>query len=307
MELSFKTDIKSWLDNLETLQPQTTGFCPNLRPNSKEKIQIKAVIFDIYGTLLISSSGDIDQASLKVENMEKALKAGNYNIGKNPTEIAAFILRLLPEKIKENQQEIKEKGHPFPDIDIFKVWDAMLQDVQQAGLLSLNGSESVTDTIFVFEVLSNKVFPMPGMKDVLTELSRKKIPLGIVSNAQFYTPVLMNYFLSGNFSQEQDINFFDPELSVFSYKELRGKPDVSLFHKLVPVLENKYNIDVSETIFVGNDMLKDIYTAHNAGLKTVLFAGDERSLRLREDDERVKGIFPDFIITDLKQLLEIIA
>lgn len=306
MELSFKTDMENWLGNLEKLAPQTTGFCPNLRPGSTGRTNIKAIIFDIYGTLLISSSGDIDQASLLAENMEKALKAGGYGIDKNSAGIAAFALKQLPGKIKENQQEIKQKGHPFPDIDIFKVWREMLGEMQKAGLISLTGNESLTDTIFVFELLSNKVFPMPGMKEVLTELNKRGIPLGIVSNAQFYTPILMNFFLTGKFTPEQEIELFDPELSVFSFKELRGKPDVSLFRKFIPTLKNKYNIEPSEAVFVGNDMLKDIYTAKKAGLKTVLFAGDRRSLRLREDDERVKGISPDFIITGLKQLLEII-
>ncbi|MCG6190455.1 HAD family hydrolase [Maribellus maritimus] len=305
MELNFKTDIKSWLDNLEQLDPLTTGFCPNLKPNATETINIKAIVFDIYGTLLISSSGDIDQASLSVGNMEKALVAGGFKIEKNPETIAAFILEKLPEKIKTNQEEIKQKGHPFPDIDIFKVWREMLESAEKKGLLSTTGSESLADTIFVFEILSNKVFPMPGMKEILTKLNKKGIPLGIVSNAQFYTPILMNYFLSGKFSSALDIELFDPELSVFSFKELRGKPDVSLFQKFIPTLRTKYNINPRETIFVGNDMLKDVYAAQKAGLKTVLFAGDERSLRLREDDERVKGIFPDFIITDLKQLLDI--
>ncbi|MBN1987271.1 MAG: HAD family hydrolase [Prolixibacteraceae bacterium] len=305
MELNFRTDIKNWLDNLEKLQPQTTGFCPNLRPNSNENITIKAIIFDIYGTLLISSSGDIEEASATVENMDKALQAGGYHIEKNAKEISAFLLKQLPEKIKSNQQEIKQKGHPFPDVDIFKVWREMLQEAQNAGLISPTGNESLTDTIFIFELLSNKVFPMPGMKEVLTKLSKKGIPLGIVSNAQFYTPILMNYFLSGSFSTKQEVELFNPDLSFFSYKELRGKPDVSLFQKFIPTLKNKYNINPAETIFVGNDMLNDVYTAKKAGLKTVLFAGDERSLRLRENDARVKGIFPDFIITDLTQLLDI--
>jgi len=147
---------------------------------------------------------------------------------------------------------------------------------------------------------------MPGMKEALLEIQNLGIPLGIVSNAQFYTPILMNFFLSGKFSSEQNIDLFDPDLSVFSFNELRGKPDVYLFQKFIPVLKAKYDIVPSEAIFVGNDMLKDVYTAKQAGLKTVLFAGDQRSLRLRKDDERVQGLEPDFIITELKQLLEII-
>jgi putative hydrolase of the HAD superfamily len=147
---------------------------------------------------------------------------------------------------------------------------------------------------------------MPGMKEVLIGLKDKGIPLGIVSNAQFYTPIIMNYFLTGEFSIKQDIDIFDPELSVFSYKELRAKPDVRLFDKIKLTLQNKYNLKPSDAIFVGNDMLKDVYTAKNSGLKTALFSGDKRSLRIRENDLRVKGIFPDFFINDLKQILQII-
>ena len=144
------------------------------------------------------------------------------------------------------------------------------------------------------------------MKEVLMEIKKMGIPIGIVSNAQFYTPIIMNYFLTGNFSSHQHIDLFDKDLSVFSYKELRAKPDTALFDKIIPVLNNKYNIEPSETIFVGNDMLKDVYTAKQAGLRTVLFAGDERSLRLREDDMRVKGLHPDFVINDLKQITMLI-
>lgn len=307
MEVSFKTDIKKWLDNLKKLQPKNTGISPRLQTDSQIHGKLKAVIFDIYGTLLISASGDVDQAYLSAENMERALKAGGYNLDKRPLDTAAYVLNLLPQKIKENHSELKQKGHPFPEIDIFYVWANMLEDAQKAGLISLTGKESASDAIFVFEVLSNKVFPMPGMKEVLTRIHEMGIPLGIVSNAQFYTPVIMNYFLTGRLSTKMDIELFNHDLSVFSFKELRSKPDVTLFNKFIPVLKNKYGIEPSEAIFVGNDMLKDIYTAQKAGLKTVLFAGDERSLRLRENDERVAGIEPDFIITELKQLLEIIS
>ena len=304
MELNFKTDIKKWLDNQPVLQPVKTSFCPNLKPNSDKTPQIKAVIFDIYGTLLISSSGDIDQATLNTRHMKTALAESNFvNFNK---ELPEFLLQKLPEKIKLQQQEIKEKGHPFPDIDIFRVWNEMLFDAQNSKLIKLTGSESVTDAIFIFELLSNPVYPMPGMKEILFELKKKNIPLGIVSNAQFYTPILMNYFLNRTFSKKQYIDLFDADLSVFSYNELRAKPDVALFEKFLPTLKKKYGVNAHETVFVGNDMLKDIYTAKKAHLQTILFAGDERSLRLREDDQRVKGIFPDYIITELSQILNLV-
>lgn len=304
MELNFRNDIKKWLDSSEQLQPIPTNFCANLKSDSSEKI--KAVIFDIYGTLLISSSGDIDQASLNIENLCTAMEAGGFDVSVCSVTTCNFLLEQLQEQIKKQHKELNSKGKPFPDVDIFKVWRGMFEAAQNKGLLKISGNESWADTIMVFELLSNRVYPMPGMKKALLDIKEMGLPIGIVSNAQFYTPIIMNYFLTGNFSSNQHINFFDPELSVYSYKELRAKPDTALFDKLIPVLNNKYNIEPQETIFIGNDMLKDIYTAKQSGLRTVLFAGDERSLRLREDDERVKGLFPDFIINDLKQITSII-
>lgn len=302
MELNFKSNIKGWLDNLQELQPIPTNFCPNLKTTSPPK----AVIFDIYGTLIISSSGDIDQASMSSQNMKEAMNAGGFE--KDITDsVYSFLLEQLPLKIKSNHRELRAEGHPFPDVDIFKVWNEMFEEAENKGLLKRNGTESLADVIFVFELLSNKVFPMPGMKEILLALKEKNIPLGIVSNAQFYTPIIMNYFLSGAFSNEQEIDLFDPDLCVYSFKELRAKPDVNLFNKINSTLANKYNLEPSDAIFVGNDMLKDVYTATNSGLRTVLFSGDERSLRLREDDPRVKGIFPEFFINELNQLLEIVT
>ncbi len=302
MELSFKTDIKKWLDKLEPMEPEAPDLCPNLK---KEK-PVKAVIFDIYGTLLISSSGDIDQAVFTEENMKEALKAGGFADEKTKTEAYSFLLKELPVKIASNQKETAANGHPYPDVDIFKVWNEMLAEAEKKGWLKRTGDESLADTIIVFEILSNKVSPMPGMKEVLETLKAKNIPLGIVSNAQFYTPIIMNYFLTGEFSMRQEIEFFEPELTAFSFSELRAKPDVELFEKIIPALGQKYKIKPSETVFVGNDILKDVYTAKKTGMQTMLFAGDTRSLRLRETDERVRGLFPDFIITDLKQILTII-
>jgi putative hydrolase of the HAD superfamily len=304
MELNFRTDIKKYLDKQKELFPITTSFCPNLKPNSDETKKIKAVIFDIYGTLLISSSGDIDQATLNIKHIEEALIAGGFK-STNP-KVFDFLLLQLPLKIKSQQNELKENGFPHPDVDIFRVWREMMDEAEKAHLIELSGNESLADTIIVFEILSNPVFPMPAMKEVLNELTKKNIPIGIVSNAQFYTPILMNYFLEGTFTTKQEIRGFDNDLSVFSFKEFRAKPDVLLFQKIKNNLKNKYNINPDEAVFVGNDMLKDTFTAKKAGLQTILFAGDERSLRLREDDKRVKGVFPDYIITELKQLSNII-
>ena len=71
-------------------------------------------------------------------------------------------------------------------------------------------------------------------------------------------------------------------------------------------LQHQYGISPEETLYVGNDKLNDIWPAAQLGLKTALFAGDQRSLRLREDDTRCSDLEPDLIITKLSQLPDLI-
>ncbi len=160
---------------------------------------------------------------------------------------------------------------------------------------------------FRFELLSNRVHPMPGMKQVILNLRDKGYPLGIVSNAQFYTPLMMNYFLTGEVEEKENIEYFDPDLTVMSYTLLKAKPDLSLFRPVLEALGDKYGIRPEQVVFVGNDMYKDLYPASKLGIKTVLFAGDKRSLRLREEIDEVNGLTPDAVITELHQLEQILA
>ena len=148
---------------------------------------------------------------------------------------------------------------------------------------------------------------MPGMKEVIHELNRKGIILGIISNAQFYTPIILDYYLSDKYSEDETVTYFKPELTVFSYIKGIKKPDESLFLELIPVLEKKYKIKPFQALFVGNDMLKDIYPAKITGFKTALFGGDQRSYRIRSESEEVKGLKPDYLITDLSQILNIVT
>ena len=59
-----------------------------------------------------------------------------------------------------------------------------------------------------------------------------------------------------------------------------------------------------EVLYVGNDMLNDVMPAASVGFRTALCAGDARSLRLREGDERIMGVSPDLVLSDLAQLDE---
>ncbi len=295
--------IESLIESLPELEPMTTGVTPKFHYDAG----IKAVVFDIYGTLLVSSSGDVDQAEMTIDNLQRAFDASNIILVNHDRRTLQHILHDFKYTIEICHREAKKNDIPYPEIDILSIWEIVMLHARRKNLIAFNGDANIMRMTCTFEFLSNKVFPMPGMKNIIEFLKQKQLPLGIVSNAQFYTPVLMNYYLGAGVPLEEKIRNFDPDLTVFSYRLGRGKPDVGLFKELVPVFEKKYGIKPEEVLFVGNDMLKDIYASNQCGFKTALFAGDRRSLRMRSDDSRVKDLNPDFIITELKQLKGILS
>ena len=302
MDNNYMEFIRNFLTGLEPMVPVPTGMDPCL-PETKP---VKAFVFDVYGTLLISDSGDIEESVISAANLKKAMAFSNIRVTGDSLLQEGTLSGMLDEfvrEIREFHDEHRTAERPYPEIDIQHIWETILLRNHSKGKIELDGSQCIKCMTFIFEILSNPLFPMPGMQEVIKELSDRRIPLGIVSNAQFYTPVVMNFFLTGRLAEEERVDYFDPDLTIFSYKFKRSKPDAFLFRALASALEKKYGLLPEEVLFIGNDMQKDVHAGHVAGFRTALFAGDRKSLRLREDVDPVRNTRPDYIITDLKQLL----
>lgn len=278
------------------MDPSPTGVSPQLNPLGS----IKAVIFDVYGTLFASGCGDISLISNQNQNpaIWESLEECDFKIKNRDCEPWAIFLKA----INETKEELKHFGTDFPEVDIREIWSEVLMD-----LFSIEAIEGNWDAVTLaklavcFECRVNPIWTMPHAKKVINTIFEKKLPMGIVSNAQFFTPLLFDVF----FSESYLTCGFSENICVWSYEKRMVKPSLALFKPLCKDLKNR-GIATQETVFVGNDMLNDIWAANQLGLKTVLFAGDQRSLRWRKRDARCQSIAPNAVITDLRQLLEII-
>lgn len=298
--------IREWLDALEPLAPLPTTCDERL-----ERLDgVKAVIFDIYGTLLISASGDIDEAVLSTENLKIALEGADYRLTQTGAELDRALnelLALFADTVRAQHRRHAGAGHEHPEVDIRQVWSEVIGAALAMKAIAVTNGAAPDQATFIFELLSNRVYPMPGMASVIAHFRSAGVPLGIVSNAQFYTPVIMNHFLSGTSENREDIDHFDPELTVYSYQQRRAKPDPALFRTVADALQRKHGIAPEHCVFVGNDMLKDIHPAQRCGMRTVLFAGDARSLRLRSERPELAATRPDAVIKELGTLKNIIT
>ncbi len=291
-----ENDFRCFLKTVNELKPVPTGT----PEHSTDLSMIKAVIFDIYGTLFISGSGDVGTAVSSGSSLAFGKAFEKLGIIIQETEILEQIKDQYFLLITQSHSRDKKKGILYPEVIITDIWAEILNNPLISS--STAGYDITPETAAAaFEGVVNPVWPMPGLTDCLKSLYTQGYKLGIVSNAQFYTPELFPVFLGKSI---KELGFND-NLSIFSYRTGRGKPDVYLFEMLKKGLST-YSIDASEAVFVGNDMLNDIYAAHSAGLKTALFAGDKRSLRMRTDNPSCRKLKPDVIFNNLGKFPEIL-
>ena len=267
---------------LHLLEPIPSATPPGGRLNGP----IQAVLFDIYGTLFISGCGDIGvtEASPPITSaLTDVLRT--FHIETSPPDLT----RHLHRKIRDEHRRKQANGIGCPEIDIISIWQAILGWADE---------RRVRAFALAYEWAVNPCYPMPGLDHTLRVLRGRGLSLGLVSNAQFYTPLLFEWFLGAS---PPELGF-DEELTVYSYRCGEAKPAKTVFNRCATNLGQK-GLSPSSVAYVGNDMRNDIRPASEMGWQTVLFAGDRRSLRLRQDDRGCQGILPDLVITDLRELL----
>jgi len=282
-ELMEKNDMIS--EYITPVSPVPTS----LTPSGKLEEKIEVILFDVYGTLFISRSGDIGMAKKKTpqtEKLEKLLQ--EFGIKKD----AQSVLNRFYAAIENQHELLKKKGVDFPEVEIDQIWMRVLET---------DDIERVRAFAVTYELITNPVYPMPNLEKMLSVCQDSNVLMGIISNAQFYTPYLFNWFLG---SLPEDLGFH-PDLILYSYEFGYAKPSTFMFQVAAERLKHM-DMSVGSALYIGNDMLNDIYPAKQAGFKTALFAGDERSLRLRENDPKCKDLSADLVITDLIQLLDYI-
>lgn len=256
----------------------------------------RALLFDIYGTLFASSSGDISLADAH-DHASAVRRALTDGPGTPPHPSASLLARHFRAAVAREHERLRRAGAIQPEIDVREVWQRAFKT---AGFsFPTNRIEAFA---LSFELAANPVWPMPGVKELLSRLREAGLPLGIVSNAQFYTPLLFPALLG---STAEELGFL-PGLIAYSFACGRAKPDPQLFSGPLAELAGQ-GIDSSQVAYVGNDMGNDVATAAAVGCMTILFAGDKRSLRLRQADGQLAALMPDSVVQSLEDVHQLAA
>jgi len=279
-----------------TLDDEWKALVP--KKNTPALRGIRAVLFDLYGTLFISAAGEISAGTAEENTPLFCDEIKEMN-------------EYFRQAVRFHHNKAKAEGIAWPEVRAEEIWAAYKGKIPEAWILPQRlraNSEKIgkraalrcagRELALRFELACNPVYPMPNAEQMLRKLAQDGIILGIISNAQFYTPLLFNAFFN---AAPQEMGF-DPELCIYSYEENEAKPSSALFAKALKYL-TQCKIKPEEILYIGNDMKNDIVPAADAGFRTALFAGDRRSLRLRNDEPSCKGKKPAIVLENFAELV----
>ncbi len=242
-------------------------------------MNIKAIAFDVNGTLV-----DI----LTDEGMEEIYRSLRHFLVYQGIDLPRNALRdLYFQRMKE---QVRASTEVYPEYDAVKIWCAIIDEHKSEFTLSLPAEKLNQLPLILAEMyrgISRKRLQLyPYVLEVLEKL-RPRFPMAIVTDAQ-------SAYALAELHKVGITDYFCPIIVSGDYGY--RKPDVRLFHTALEAL----GVAAEETLFIGNDMHRDIYGAQQVGMKTVMYNSPQ-------GDKSYPGTFPDFTITDYRELLPILG
>ncbi|MDR2133794.1 MAG: HAD family hydrolase [Treponema sp.] len=286
------------------LPPGWEEFLPGGSAVPRRAGPVRACLFDVYGTLFCSAAGDIslegspDRAALDALARELSGAAASPPAsGAAPGLSGEGLRAYFRGRVAAIHREAAGRTQ-WPEVRADEIWTDFLRERAADRASGAAATRAGRELALRYELAANPVSPMPGAAETIRALKEAGCVLGIISNAQFFTPLLFEAF----FGAPAEELGFDSELIIWSFERGEAKPSPRLFGAAAGRLEAR-GIDPGACLFVGNDMLSDISGAAAAGFRGVLFAGDGRSLRLREDNPRLRNLRPAAIVRELGELV----
>jgi putative hydrolase of the HAD superfamily len=240
---------------------------------------IAAVAFDVNGTLVHIRTDD---------DREDIFRAIGHFLTYQGIDLRRHAIRdMYFDRLKQQQGESAEQ---FPEFDAVAIWRSIVADhaTDFTHALPPERFDALPQTLAELYrgVSRSKLKLYPHVRSMLGAL-RERFPLAIVSDGQ-------KAWARGELHKAGLTEYFGP--IVVSGEHGFRKPDRRLFQYALDGM----GVPAEKTVYVVNDMYRDVYGAREMGMVTVMFDSDQGT-KQHED------CAPDFTITDHRDLLAILG
>ena len=242
-------------------------------------MDIRAIAFDVNGTLVRILADDGD---------ERAFRAAAHFLTYQGIDLHRYELRELYFQLLKEQ--LRTSPERYPEFDAVGIWRSIIEDHQTDFTRALPSARLEQIPLSLAElargVSRRRLGLYPYVREVLDVLC-ERYPLAVVTDAQ-------SAYARSELHKVGLLGYFDPV--VVSGDHGYRKPDPRLFQLALDGMA----VAAGNTLYVGNDMYRDIYGAREAGLTTVMFDSDQ-------GEKTYRDCAPDYTITDFRDLPAILG
>jgi FMN phosphatase YigB (HAD superfamily) len=278
--------------------------------------QVRAVLWNVYGTLLNISGGELwfehPQPFVMSVALDKAIQEFKMwgSMSRKPGQPSEYLKQIYSQVLTEHRA-VPGGTEKYPEVVADRLWEAIIKKLLQkeykfdAGFFgSLN--EFSRKVAYFFHASLQGTACYPGAAAALRHVVESGLSQGLLGDGQSFTRVQLQRGLA---AQEEKISLdelLDESLVVLSC-EVRGKkPSERLFRHALTALNEK-GIGPSEVLHVGSRVQQDLVPARRLGMRTALFAGDRASLQATAEQLKDPTSRPDVLLTELSQITSVVG
>ena len=289
---------------------------PKAKPHLIPLPDIRAVTWNIYGTLLAISGGELyfeHPAKFVMDvALDKTIQEFKMwgSMSRKPGQPADY-LRQIYHNLLDELRTVPAGPEKYPEISADRLWETFIKMLMQKDYqfdASFYGSlnEFSRKVAYFFHASLQGTACYPGAARALQHVKKAGLAQGIIADAQCFTLVQLQRGLSQQDATAKLDELIDPDLRACSW-EVRGrKPSERLFRHLLLALAER-GIAPGQVLHLGSRAALDIAPARRLGMKTGLFAGDKASLQATREQMKESATRPDVLLTELRQIADVVV
>jgi putative hydrolase of the HAD superfamily len=261
---------------------------------------IRAVIFDLWGTLLFENDGaSVRRAYARCRNLTQALNNLGVQISFEEISVA----------VKETVSSLMTMWDTNRDIGYIDQIRLIIMKLSRESLDLRQEWMNELVSAYTSSILEVPPYLNPEARKALEDLKKHHKLIGLICNTGLTPGIGLRKLLAN----ESVSRYFD--LMIFSEEIGIRKPDPSIFH----LAAHRLDVQPTEIVHVGDSLKMDVWGAKNAGLTAIHFLSQEGRDRIAESDPNslvslsrklgnLRGlrIVPDIEIRSLAVLMEAI-
>ncbi len=281
-------------------------------PSIKPLPGIKAVTWNVYGTLLRISDGDLLLLPAQQIRMQVALEKTiqEFNMWQSMTRKSGapwqHLFTQYKEVMEEMQLTVPAKKGDIGQVSSTKLWRKLISRLEQKEYqydVDFYGDpdEYAEKVAFFFHSCLQGVAAMDQAAAVVKAVAESGIVQGLLSDGQSFTLTQLLRAFQATIKLPPLGRLFAAGCVVLSSDVGVKKPSRTLFTTAAEAFARQ-GFDPSQVLFVSSRWPDDLTIAKQTGFRTALFAGDKNSLQASAEQLLTSDLRPDRLLTELTQI-----